>query len=214
MTTSSTVQRIKAPRPAEGEVRVQVATVALSALGTQLAGTVDAVARDSIGFARGDRVAFSAPRPTPESTQTGRVIVEERDLIGVPADVSLDAAAGLFPCALLARAVTRQVHTVGSGDRVEVRDTSALAPFIRAWVTHLGGALVEGSADVVITGDDIRAARAGRSAHGTAQQSAADVFGAIRAGAFDGISFSTPEQARLGSRSPVLLHPAEVTLAA
>jgi len=201
--------RSTAPRPAEGEVRVQVAAVALSALGTQLAGTVDAVARDSIGFARGDRVAFGALRPA-----SGRLIVAERDLIGVPADVSLDAAAGLFPCALLARAVTKQVHTVGRGDRVAVRDTSALAPFIRAWVQHLGGELVDDYAQVTVTAEDIRAARAWKSAHGTAQQAAADVFAAIRAGAFDSIQFSTPDEARRGSRSPVLLHPAEVTLAA
>lgn len=201
--------RSLAPRPAEGEVRVQVATVGLSALGTQLTGTVDAVARDSIGFARGDRVAFWAPKPA-----SGRVIVAERDLIGVPADVSLDAAAGLFPCALLARAVTRQVHTVGSGDRVEVRDASALAPFIRAWVSYLGGTVVADAGEVTITSDDIRVARASKAAHGTAQQAAADVFAAIRAGAFEAIAFSTPEEARKGSRSPVLLHPAEVTLAA
>ncbi len=202
-----------APRPAEGEVRVQVASVALSALGTQLAGTVDAVARDSIGFARGDRVAFASARP-----ESGRIIVAERDLIGVPADVSLDAAAGIFPCALLARAVTRQVHTIGSGDRVDVRDGSALAPFIRAWVDHLGATVVESdsstAAQVTVRSDDIRLARAWRSAHGTAQQAAADVFAAIRAGAFDGIAFSTPDEARRGSRSPVILHPAEVTLAA
>ncbi|CAN5315633.1 hypothetical protein BH11ACT5_BH11ACT5_13570 [soil metagenome] len=201
--------RSTAPRPAEGEVRVQVATVALSALGTQLAGTVDAVARDSIGFARGDRVAFGASKPA-----KGRVIVAERDLIGVPADVSLDAAAGLFPCALLARTVARQVHTVGSGDRVAVRDTSALAPFIKAWVSHLGATVVDDLAQVTITGADIRTARAWKTAHGTAQQAAADVFAAIRAGAFDDIAFSTPDEARQGSRSPVLLHPAEVTLAA
>ena len=202
------------PRPSEGEVRVQVATVGLSALGTQLAGTVDAVARDSIGFARGDRVAFAAPGPA-----SGRLIVEERELIGVPADVSLDAAAGLFPCALLARTVTRQVHTIGSGDRVAVLDTSALAPFIRAWVTHLGGTVLGGTVsdelpEVTVTSADVRTARAWKSPHGTAQQAASDVFAAIRAGAFDSIEFSTPEQARRGSRSPVLLHPAEVTLAA
>ena len=190
-------------------MRVQVATVGLSALGTQLAGTVDAVARDSIGFARGDRVAFAAPKPA-----SGRVIVEERELIGVPADVSLDAAAGLFPCALLARAVARQVHNIGSGDRVNILDTSALAPFIRAWADHLGATVVDGPAEVTVTTDDIRTARAWKQAHGTAQQAAADVFAAIRAGAFDSIRFSTPEQARGGSRSPVLLHPAEVTLAA
>jgi|GEM_PF-6572632 len=201
--------RSQAPRPSEGEVRVQVATVGLSALGTQLTGTVDAVARDSIGFARGDRVAFSAPRPA-----SGRVIVEERELIGIPSDVSLDAAAGLFPCALLARTVTRQVHTVGSGDRVTVLDTSALAPFIRAWVQYLGATLVDDLAEVTITSTDIRAARAWKTAHGTAQQAAADVFAAIRSGAFESIAFSTPEEARQGSRSPVLLHPTEVTLAA
>lgn len=203
------MKRIQAPRPAEGEVRVQVATVALSALGTQLAGTVDAVARDSIGFARGDRVAFGSSAPA-----SGRVLVAERDLIGVPADVSLDAAAGLFPCALLARTVVRQIHTIGSGDRVAVLDRSALAPFIRAWVAHLGGTLVDVAAEVTITSDDLRVARAWKTAHGTAQQAAADVFAAIRAGAFDAIEFSTPDEARKGSRSPVLLHPAEVTLAA
>lgn len=204
-----TSKRIQALRPSEGEVRVQVATVGLSALGTQLSGIVEAVAKDSIGFARGDRVAFSAERP-----ESGRVIVQERELLGVPADVSLDAAAGLLPCALLARAVTRQVHTIGSGDRVEVRDASALAPFIRAWIEFLGATVVTGDAQTVVTSDDVRVARAGKLAHGTAQQAAADVFAAIRAGAFDGIPFSTPEEARRGSRSPVLLHPAEVTLAA
>ena len=201
--------RSQAPRPSEGEVRVQVATVGLSALGTQLTGTVDAVARDSIGFARGDRVAFSAPRPA-----SGRVIVEERELIGIPSDVSLDAAAGLFPCALLARTVTRQVHAVDSGDRVAVLDTSALAPFIRAWVQHLGATVVDDFAEVTITSTDIRAARAWKTAHGTAQQAAADVFAAIRAGAFESIAFSTPEEARPGSRSPGLLHPTQVPLAA
>ncbi len=204
-----TTTRIQAPRPAEGEVRVRVEAVGLSALGTQVAGTVDAVARDSIGFARGDRVAFRAARPA-----SGRVIVAERELMGVPADVSLDAAVGLFPCALLARAVTRQVHTVGSGDRVAVLDGSALAPFIRAWVEHLGALVVDDDAQVTITSDDIRRARAWKSTHGTTQQAAADVFAAIRSGAFDAIEFSTPEQARKGSRSPVLLHPSEVTLAA
>lgn len=201
--------RIKALRPAEGEVRVHVATVGLSALGTQVAGTVEAVARDSIGFARGDRVAFRSDKP-----ESGRVLIAEHDLIGVPSDVSLDAAAGLFPCALLARTVVRQVHTIGRGDRVAVRDTSAIAPFVRAWAEHLGASIVDDDPQVEITTADIRAARAWKSAQGTAQQSAADVFGAIRAGAFDDIAFSTPEEARKGSRSPVLLHPSEVTLAA
>ena len=196
-------------RPAVGEVRVKLATVGLSALGTQLAGTVDAVARDSIGFARGDRVAFRGVRPG-----SGHVIVQEDELIGIPSDVSFDAAAGWFPCALLARTVTRQVHSIGIGDRVAVTDRSAIAPFIRAWVQFLGAQLVDAGADATITTNDIRAARAWKATHGTAQQAASDVWEAVRGGAFTGIAFSTPEQARLGSRSPVLIHPSEVTLAA
>ncbi|MBX3098026.1 MAG: hypothetical protein KF761_00470 [Salinibacterium sp.] len=207
--TQSLTSRVSELRPAVGEVRVRIAAVGLSALGTQVTGTVDAVARDSIGFARGDRVAFRGLRP-----EADRVIVQEHELIGVPADVSFDAAAGWFPSALLARTVTRQVHSIGSGDRVAVTDRSAIAPFIRAWAEFLGAQLVEEGADVTITSDDLRAARGWKSSQGSAQQAASDVWAAVRGGAFVGITFSTPEQARQGSRSPVLLHPSEVTLAA
>lgn len=197
-------------KPAAGEVRVLVSAVGVTALGTQVAGTVDAVGPESVGFARGDRVAFRAQRPAGT-----RIVIDERELIGIPADVTLDAAAALFPCALLARTVVRQVHTVGSGDAVAVADSSAIAPFVRAWVSHLGGTVApETDATVVVTPQDVRSALAWRSGHGQAQQAATDVFGAIRAGAFDGIPLSTPEQARNGSRTPVLLHPVDVGLAA
>jgi len=204
--------RIRETRPDEGQVRVQVAAIGLSALGTQLAGTVDAVGKESIGFARGDRVAFSAPAPR----DSARIIVDERELIGVPADVSLDAAAAVMPCATLARTVVKQVHTIGRGDRVHVADASAIAPFVCAWVDYLGASLEpsDGSADVVVTTADVRTARSVGGAHGTTQQAAADVYAAVRSGAFDGIRLSTPEEARQGSRSPVLLHPAPMGLAA
>lgn len=203
---------VETRRPVEGEVRVRVGAIGLSALGTQIAGTVDAVGPDSVGFARGDRVAF-AGRKAPAKPL---VMVEDRGLIGVPADVSLDAAAAIFPSALLARAVVKQVHPVGRGTRIRILDVSALAPFVRAWAQHLGAVIVpaDAPADVTVDSRSIRAARAWRSGHGLAQQAAADVFAAIRAGAFDGIALSTPKQAREGSRSPVLLHPAEVSLAA
>ena len=197
-------------KPSEGEVRVQVAAVGVTALGTQVAGTVDAVGPDSIGFARKDRVAFRAPRPVNDP----RMIVAEHDLIGIPADVSLDDAAALVPCALLARTVVKQVHVVGRGDRVRVTDESVVAPFIRAWVRHVGATLVDDDASITISGADIRAALAWPATHGLAQQAAADVFAAIRSGAFAGIELSTPDEARSGSRHPVLLHPAEVSLAA
>ena len=193
-------------------MRVLVGSIGVSALGTQVAGTVDAIAKDSIGFARGDRVAFSVSRPTGAS----RLIVDERDLMGIPADVPLDAAAALFPCASLARTVVKQVHAVGAGNTVHLSAETAISPFVRAWVTYLGATETPdaAAADVVVTGADIRTARAWGVGHGVAQQAAADVFRAIRAGAFDGIELSTPEQARNGSRTPVLLRPAEVELAA
>ena len=189
-----------------------VGSIGVSALGTQVAGTVDAIAKDSIGFARGDRVAFAAPRPTGSS----RLIVDERDLMGIPSDVSLDAAAALFPCASLARTVVKQVHAVGTGNTVHIAAETAISPFVRAWVQYLGASETAdaATADVVITGTDIRTARAWGVGHGVAQQAATDVFRAARAGAFDGIELSTPEQARNGSRTPVLLRPAEVELAA
>lgn len=208
--------------PAAGEVRVVVAAIGVTALGTQMGGTVDAVGPDSVGFARGDRVAFRADRPD----NAARVVVHERDLIGIPADVSLDAAAVLFPCALLARTVVRQVHTIGSGDSVVVLDRSVVAPFIRGWVEHLGARLVDRDADALITPDalitadalitpaDLRRARDWRPGHGFAQQAAADVFAAIRSGAFNAVPLGTLEQARNGSRAPVLLHPGDMGLAA
>lgn len=207
----SGVIRRGARTPAAGEVRVVVAAIGITALGTQVGGTVDAVGPDSVGFARGDRVAFRADRPD----IAARTVVHERDLIGIPADVSLDAAAVLFPCALLARTVVRQVHTIGSGDSVAVLDRSVLAPFVRGWAEHLGARLVgRDDADTVITPADLRRARDWRSGHGFAQQAAADVFAAIRSGAFDAIPLGTLEQARNGSRAPVLLHPGDMGLAA
>jgi NADPH:quinone reductase-like Zn-dependent oxidoreductase len=204
--------RIPSFKPDTGDVRVRVAAIGLSALGTQVAGTIDAVGPESAGFARGDRVAFRCDRPT----NSERMVVGERDLIGIPSDVSLDDAVTRFPSALLARTVVKYVHPIGRNTRVRVEDRSAIAPFVRAWAHHLGAVLVDGGADadVVVTAADVRVARAWRGGHGTAQQAAADVFAALRAGAFSGIPLSTPDEARSGSRSPVLLRSTEVTLAA
>ncbi|WP_143544703.1 hypothetical protein [Salinibacterium xinjiangense] len=204
-----TTQRLQ-----EGDVRVRVGALGISALGTQVAGTIEAVGPDSAGFARNDRVAFRSIAPTSSTT----VVVAERELMGIPADVSLDSAAAILPCALLARTVVKQVHVIGRGTRVAITDVSVIAPFVTAWVEHLGGTVVAGGetgqADLVISGQSIRSALGVRSGHGLAQQAAADVFAAMRTGAFDSIALSSAADARNGSRSPVLLHPAEVTLAA
>lgn len=214
MTSSSRHSRVTTQRLQEGDVRVRVGALGMSALGTQVAGTIEAVGPDSAGFARNDRVAFRSIAPSSSTT----VVVAERELMGIPADVSLDSAAAIFPCALLARTVVKQVHVIGHGTRVAVTDVSVIAPFVTAWVEHLGGTVVAdgetGRADLVISGQSVRLALGVRSGHGLAQQAAADVFAAMRTGAFDSITLSSVADARNGSRSPVLLHPAEVTLAA
>ena len=206
-----------APRLLAGEVRVRVGSVGVSALGMQAAGIIEGVGPDSAGFARNDRVAFRSLAPTTSVVVT----VAERDLIGIPGDITLDAAAALFPCAMLARTVVRQVHAIGRGTHIAVTDVSVVAPFIVAWAEHLGATVQHReattqaeSADVVVSGPSVRAALSMRPGHGSAQQAAADVFAAMRAGAFDDIPTSTADEARQGSRSPVLLHPAEVSLAA
>lgn len=188
-------------RPATGEVRIRVVAIGISPFGTQIAGVVEAVAPASAGFARGDRVTFRASEPP----SAARMVVSERDLIGVPSDVSLEAAAGVLPGAGIARNVVRQVRRLRSGDRVRIDAATAdLAPYLSAWARHVGAEVVtEGPADAAITATDIAAARSARAAHGSSQQVAADVYAAIRAGAFDAV----------GAVGRVL-PPGEVTLAA
>ena len=188
-------------RPATGEVRIGVVAIGVGPLGTQVAGIVEAAGPDSVGFARGDRVTF---RATERPTAT-RMIVPEHDLVGVPVDVSLDAAVGVMPCAGLARTVVKQVRPVRRGDRIRVAaDTAVVGAYVAAWAEYLGAEVVaEGPADAAITANDIAIARAARPVHGLAQQAAADVYAAIRAGAFDEVG-----------PSGRVLHPAEVSLAA
>lgn len=187
-------------RPASGEVRIGVAAIGVGPLGTQVAGVVDAVGPESAGFARGDRVTFRATAPL-----ATRIIVPEHDLVGVPADVSLDDAVGVMPCAALARTVVKQVRPVRRGDRVRVaEDTTVVRPYVAAWAEYLGAEVVDdGPVDATITRSDIAAARAARPGHGLAQQAASDVYAAIRAGAFDAV----------GPAGRVV-HPGDVTLAA
>jgi NADPH:quinone reductase-like Zn-dependent oxidoreductase len=197
----SHVTRPQTLRPATGEVRISIAAIGVGPLGTQVAGTVDAVGLESAGFARGDRVTFRASAPI----RGTRMVVPERELLGVPADVSLDDAVGVLPCAGVARAVVRQVRRIRSGDRVLVGDgAAAVGPYLAAWVEHLGASVVsEGPADATITATDIATACATRPVHGLAQQAAADVYAAIRAGVF-------------APAGPVgrVLHPTEERLAA
>jgi D-arabinose 1-dehydrogenase-like Zn-dependent alcohol dehydrogenase len=219
-------QRQLMPRPGAGQVRLTLGAVGLSPLGVQAVGTVDAVGKEAVGFAAGDRVALRVPGSRAAFPQ----IASERDLIGIPKDVSFDDAAGLLPAGLIARTIVKQLHAIGRGNRVRIAaDESGADRFVAAWVRHLGATVLTDAderraSDVVVTSEDFVAARKWRAGHGLAQLAAADVFQLIREGAFAGLDVSihplteaTRLEADIEQRKtagPVVLMPRDVTLAA
>jgi hypothetical protein len=219
-------QRQLMPRPGLGQVRLTLGAVGLSRLGVQAVGTVDAVGKDAVGFAAGDRVALRVPGSRAAFPQ----IASERDLIGIPKDVSFDDAAGLLPAGLIARTIVKQLHAVGRGNRVRITaDESGADLFVAAWARHLGATVLSDAddtrtSDVVITPQDFITARRWRAGHGLAQLAAADVFQLIREGAFAGLDVSIHPLAdaprvqddidQRRTTGPVVLMPRDVTLAA
>jgi D-arabinose 1-dehydrogenase-like Zn-dependent alcohol dehydrogenase len=218
-------QRQLLPRPGKGQVRLNLGAVGLSRLGVQAVGIVDAVGQEAVGFAAGDRVTLRVPGKRAAFPR----IASERDLIGIPKDVSFDDAAGLLPAGLIARTIVKQLHAIGRGNRVHITaDESGADRFVAAWVRHIGAIVATDGevrpSDVIITAQDYEAARRWRAGHGLAQLAAADVFQLIRNGAFSGLDVSIhplTEASRLQAdieerrtAGPVVLMPADVTLAA
>jgi len=184
-------RRSTVERPREGQVRIRLGALGLSALGVQAIGRVEAVGPEAAGFAPGDRVAYQFSSATPGLSH----IVGERDLIGFPKDVAIEKAAALLPLGLVARAIVKQLHSIGRGNRVSVAaDRSGADAFVCAWAEHLGATIVPvGSAgvDVAVTTEDYTAARMLRNSHGIAQLAASDVFQAVRGGVFDGLEIAS-----------------------
>lgn len=181
-------------RPRTGEVRVRLGALGLSTLGVQAIGRIEAVGPEAGGFAPGDRVAyrFSSLNPPFDQAPGLSHIIGERDLIGFPKDVAIEQAAALLPMGLVARAIVKQLHSIGRGNRVRVApDPGGADTFVKAWVHHLGALVVEGEADVYVTAADYTAARSFRTGHGLAQIAASDVFQAVRLGVFDGLEISS-----------------------
>ena len=212
-------------RPKTGEVRVRIGALGLSSLGIQAAGLVSAVGPDAGGFAAGDRVSYRTDMPVGESSPYSSgglsTVVPERELIGFPKDVSLEAAAAYLPLGLVARTVVKQLHSVGRGNRVSIDDDdSGVAAFVTAWVLDLGAEVVAAGdrPDVVITSADFAAARRWRYANGLGQIAAADVFAEVRRGIFDDIAVTNypiadadrarTELAQRVASSPIVLLPA------
>jgi hypothetical protein len=218
-------QRQLMPRPGKGQVRLTLGAIGLSSLGVQAVATVDAVGQEAVGFAAGDRVAVRVPGSRAGFPR----IASERDLIGIPKDVSFDEAAGLLPAGLVARTIVKQLHTIGRGDRVHIEpDESGAEPFVAAWVRYAGAKVVTGEPvlrnDVVVTAEDFRVARSWRFGHGLGQLAAADVFQLIRDDAFAGLdvrihplgeaSRIQDEIEQKRTSGPIVLMPGEVSLAA
>ncbi|HEY4269950.1 MAG TPA: hypothetical protein VGM94_17335 [Galbitalea sp.] len=223
-------QRQLLPRPGIGQVRLNLGAVGLSRLGVQAVGTVDAVGREAVGFAAGDRVALRVPGSKPAFPR----IASERDLIGIPKDISFDDAAAILPAGLMARTIVKQLRPIGRGNRIAIeRDDFGADRFVAAWARHLGATVVTAAeahtvgavpVDLTVTTDDFEAARRWKFGHGLGQLAAADVFQLIREGAFADLDVrihplgdasrvqNEIEQKR--TAGPVVLMPGDVTLAA
>jgi NADPH:quinone reductase len=175
-------------RPTAGQVRVSV-----DAVGTMIAGTVTDVGLSADGFVRGDRVAFSP-------ALADDPVIDVDTLIGIPKNVSDRQAADLLAPGLLARAMITQVHPFARGQRVAVEvGNSTLRQVVSAWVSALGGDLVDdaGEADVVYSEQHRRLAAVEAShRQGRIQQAATEVFQAIRAGVFDDVQVARRDSER------------------
>lgn len=143
-------------------------TVARS--GKAVAGTIDAVGVDVVGFAPGDRVASLGSAGNIAEVR----LLGSENLIGIPRDVSGEQAAALLPQGLVARVLVKETHAVGGGEIVLVHDAAGLlGSLIVAWAKSLGAmviatvgsaessdlALLAGADQVIVFGEQDVAAR-------------------------------------------------------
>jgi hypothetical protein len=200
-------------------VRVRIGALGMSPLGLHASGLIQAVGPEAGGFAPGDRVAYLTTFADIAVTS----VVSERDLIGFPKDVAVESAAAYLPLGLIARAIVKQLHSIGRGNTVYVApDASGADAFVTAWARDLEATIVPeseaGTADVVVTPADYVAATRWRYGHGLGQIAAADVFHEVRRGVFDEIAVTSypmadaakarSDYAQRLAASPIVLVPA------
>ena len=129
-------------RPTGARVRFVPGSIALR--GGAVAGSIDAVGADVVGFASGDRVAYLG------GSIVGVTLVDSERLIGIPRDISDEQAAALLPKGLVARVLVKETHAVGGGETVLVHAAAGLlGSLIVGWAKLLGAAVIAtvGSAD-------------------------------------------------------------------
>ncbi|MFC0682205.1 hypothetical protein ACFFGH_30610 [Lysobacter korlensis] len=185
-------QRPVARRPQGADVRVRILGV-----GSMAVGSVEAMGAHSVGFARGDRVAFPLNREEravltaeDEAGGMGSVVVSAERLLGVPRDVGTEQAARLLAPGLVTRVLLRQLRPIRTGDGVRVDlEPGVVRAVVAAWATALGATLDDGSSpvDVILDEESLREAHAIAFRRGHLQVGSADVFAAIRDGVFDDV---------------------------
>ena len=154
---------------------------------------VDAVGADTNGFAPRDRVAWRDSGQQLDEL----ILIEQDDVLGVPAWVSDDAVVSYLGAGLIARALVRtRPFSRGQQVRIESHD-SLVAEMTGAWARSLGASIAD-TADVAIY-DDKMARRRGLGSHGRLAQAAVEVFQAIRAGVFDDVPLLPAAEGRLAA---------------
>ncbi|MEO8932021.1 MAG: zinc-binding dehydrogenase [Lacisediminihabitans sp.] len=105
--------------------------------GGAVAGAIDAVGMDVVGFASGDRVAYLGGKIN------GVTLVDSENLIGIPRDISDEQAAALLPKGLVARVLVKETHAVGGRETVLVHAAAGLlGSLIVGWAKLLGATVI------------------------------------------------------------------------
>jgi NADPH:quinone reductase-like Zn-dependent oxidoreductase len=183
--------------PSDAETQAQRQVVRRPGVGSMAVGSVEAIGGHAVGFARGDRVVFPLSREERTALDAedagdgmGTLIVSSERLLGVPRDVGDEQAARLLAPGLATRVLLKQLRPIGTGDRVRIDlEPGIVRAVVSAWATALGATVedADDTADAILDEETLRQAHALAFRRGHLQVGSAEVFAAIRNGAFDDV---------------------------
>jgi NADPH:quinone reductase len=178
--------RTPVPRPGTGRLRLRPTQRGRGFL----VGIVDAAGPDTNGFAPRDRVAWRdlpVGEPAAKAELGELLLLDQDDVLGVPSWVTDDQVVSYLGAGLIARALVR-TRPFGRGDEIRIVSTDPLVEeMTAAWAKSLGARVVDQGGAFAIH-DEPQARRSILGSHGRLAQAAVEVFQAIRAGVFDGVS--------------------------
>jgi NADPH2:quinone reductase len=178
--------RTPVPRPGTGRLRLRPTQRGRGFL----VGIVDAAGPDTNGFAPRDRVAWRdlpVGEPAAKAELGELLLLDQDDVLGVPSWVTDDQVVSYLGAGLIARALVR-TRPFGRGDEIRIVSTDPLVEeMTAAWAKSLGARVVDQGGAFAIH-DEPQARRSILGSHGKLAQAAVEVFQAIRAGVFDGVS--------------------------